>query len=57
MTFSWVEVARVELGLDLTLFRHTKDWKMHKMAQQQFIRHQDTLTGRCQHLYGNSGTY
>ncbi|KAI8344725.1 hypothetical protein BC941DRAFT_508242 [Chlamydoabsidia padenii] len=51
MTYSWVEVARVELGLNLTIFRHTKEWKKHRAAQQQFIQHQDSLTGRCKHLY------
>ncbi|CAO3595340.1 unnamed protein product [Absidia cylindrospora] len=51
MDYSWVEVARVELGLNFTIFRHTKEWKAVRMAQQNFIQSQDYLTGRCIHLY------
>ncbi|ORZ07569.1 hypothetical protein BCR42DRAFT_150196 [Absidia repens] len=51
MDYSWVEVARVELGLNFTIFRHTKEWKSVRMAQQNFIQSQDYLTGRCIHLY------
>ncbi|KAI9307239.1 hypothetical protein BJ944DRAFT_238031 [Cunninghamella echinulata] len=49
--FSWVEVGRVSLGLNCTIFRHTKNWKSLRKAQQNFIQTQDYLTRRCVNLY------
>ncbi|ORZ15864.1 hypothetical protein BCR42DRAFT_438107 [Absidia repens] len=53
---TWVEVARIESGINVTFFRHKKEWKKHRAAQQNFIRLQDQLTGRCTHLYDDEGT-
>ncbi|CAO3600899.1 unnamed protein product [Absidia cylindrospora] len=53
---TWVEVARIESGINVTLFRHKKEWKKQRTAQQNFIRLQDQLTGRCAHLYDGDGT-
>ncbi|KAI8376427.1 uncharacterized protein BYT42DRAFT_386187 [Radiomyces spectabilis] len=49
--FSWVEVAKVELGLNITLFRQTKDWQQKRSKQQTFISSQDYFTRRCVNLY------
>lgn len=38
-------------GMDLTIFRHSKEWKRLRKAQQNFIRAQDNPTRRCTHLY------
>ncbi|KAI9029541.1 hypothetical protein CLU79DRAFT_810102 [Phycomyces nitens] len=49
--FSWVEVAKLELGLNITIFRQTKNWRKERNEQQTFIRTQDNPTRRCFHLY------
>ncbi|KAG2229708.1 hypothetical protein INT48_004225 [Thamnidium elegans] len=49
--YSWVEVAKVDLGLNVTVFRHTAVWKKARNEQQNFIRSQDYLTRRCVRLY------
>ncbi|KAI8096420.1 uncharacterized protein BX664DRAFT_382871 [Halteromyces radiatus] len=54
--FSWVEVARIEVGLNVTIFRHTKEWKKFRTAQQNYIQTQDYLTGRCTHLYDSDSS-
>ncbi|SAM01789.1 hypothetical protein [Absidia glauca] len=54
--YSWAEVARVELGLNVTIFRHTKEWQKFRTAQQNFIQAQDYLTGRCTSLYDNDAS-
>ncbi|KAI8339604.1 hypothetical protein BC941DRAFT_254942 [Chlamydoabsidia padenii] len=54
--YSWAEVARVELGLNVTIFRHTKEWQKVRMAQQNFLQAQDYLTGRCTSLYDNDAS-
>ncbi|ORX46568.1 hypothetical protein DM01DRAFT_1364417 [Hesseltinella vesiculosa] len=55
--YSWVEVANIALGINLTILRHTKDWQQLREAQQNFIRSQDYLTSRCAHLYTNDSNY
>ncbi|KAI8069940.1 hypothetical protein BC940DRAFT_271416 [Gongronella butleri] len=55
--YSWVEVAKLSLGLNLSIFRHTKDWQQRRMAQQDFIQSQDYLTNRCTHLYNSESAY
>ncbi|KAI9269315.1 hypothetical protein BDA99DRAFT_348390 [Phascolomyces articulosus] len=49
--FSWVEVARLSTGMNITVFRHSKEWRKMRNAQQNFIRAQDYATRRCTHLY------
>ncbi|CAO3610069.1 unnamed protein product [Mucor hiemalis] len=49
--YSWVEVAKVDLGLNITIFRHTALWKKARSEQQNFIRTQDYATRRCVRLY------
>ncbi|KAI8143386.1 hypothetical protein BJV82DRAFT_92680 [Fennellomyces sp. T-0311] len=49
--FSWVEVARLSTGMNITVFRHSKEWRRLRNAQQNFIRAQDYATRRCPHLY------
>ncbi|KAL0077339.1 hypothetical protein J3Q64DRAFT_1665618 [Phycomyces blakesleeanus] len=49
--FSWVEVAKLEVGLNITIFRQTKNWRKERSEQQTFIRTQDNPTRRCFHLY------
>ncbi|KAI7885245.1 hypothetical protein K492DRAFT_204108 [Lichtheimia hyalospora FSU 10163] len=49
--FSWVEVAKFSTGMNITVFRHTKEWKKLRAAQQNFIKIQDYTTRRCSHLY------
>ncbi|KAI7863888.1 hypothetical protein BDF14DRAFT_1972429 [Spinellus fusiger] len=50
-TFSWVEVAKLDLGLNITVFRQIKSWRKARMEQQTFIKTQDISTRRCFHLY------
>ncbi|KAI9320168.1 hypothetical protein BX666DRAFT_2151466 [Dichotomocladium elegans] len=49
--YSWVEVARLSTGVNTTVYRHTKEWRKLRKAQQNFIRAQDYATRRCVHLY------
>ncbi|KAI8360778.1 hypothetical protein BD560DRAFT_491673 [Blakeslea trispora] len=49
--YSWAEVAKVDLGLNITVFRHTSSWKKARDEQQNFIRTQDYPTRRCIRLY------
>ncbi|KAI9492938.1 hypothetical protein BDB00DRAFT_872979 [Zychaea mexicana] len=49
--FSWVEVAKLTTGMNITVFRHSKEWRKMRNAQQNFIRAQDYATRRCTHLY------
>lgn len=49
--YSWVEIAKVDLGLNVTIFRHTAVWKKARSEQQNFIRTQDYPTRRCVRLY------
>ncbi|KAI9475562.1 MAG: hypothetical protein EXX96DRAFT_506047 [Benjaminiella poitrasii] len=49
--YSWVEVAKADLGLNITVFRHTAVWKKKRAEQQNFIRTQDYPTRRCVRLY------
>ncbi|KAG0173076.1 hypothetical protein DFQ30_008982 [Apophysomyces sp. BC1015] len=51
--FSWVEVAKMDMGINITIFRHTKDWRNARAKQQKFIRDEDFFTHRCAHLYEN----
>ncbi|KAF7732780.1 hypothetical protein EC973_000053 [Apophysomyces ossiformis] len=49
--FSWVEVAKMEMGMNITVFRHTKDWRRNRAKQQKFIREEDAFARRCTYLY------
>lgn len=49
--YSWVEIAKADLGLNVTIFRHTAVWKKARSEQQHFIRTQDYPTRRCVRLY------
>lgn len=51
-----MEVAKVDLGLNITVFRHTATWKKARNEQQNFIRSQDYLTRRCIRLYEDEDT-
>jgi hypothetical protein len=44
-------VAKVDLGLNMTLFRQTSKWRLAREEQQNFIRNQDEVTRRCVRLY------
>ncbi|KAG2212468.1 hypothetical protein INT46_008005 [Mucor plumbeus] len=54
--YSWVEVAKVDLGLNATIFRHTAVWKKARSEQQNYIRMQDYPTRRCVRLYEEADT-
>lgn len=41
----------MDLGLNITIFRHTALWKKARSEQQNFIRTQDYATRRCVRLY------
>lgn len=49
--YCWVEIAKADLGLNVTIFRHTAVWKKARREQQNFIRTQDYPTRRCVRLY------
>ncbi|KAI8885811.1 hypothetical protein K501DRAFT_331672 [Backusella circina FSU 941] len=49
--YPWVEVAKVDLGLNMTLFRQTSKWRLAREDQQNFLRTQDEITRRCVRLY------
>ncbi|KAI8885057.1 hypothetical protein K501DRAFT_284510 [Backusella circina FSU 941] len=49
--YPWVEVAKADLGLNITIFRHTAEWKKQRGDQQNFIKTQDYSTRRCARLY------
>ncbi|EPB81388.1 hypothetical protein HMPREF1544_11901 [Mucor circinelloides 1006PhL] len=49
--YSWVEIAKADLGLNVTIFRHTAMWKKARSEQQHFIKTQDYPTRRCVRLY------
>lgn len=46
----------MDLGLNITVFRHTATWKKARNEQQNFIRSQDYLTRRCIRLYEEEDT-
>ncbi|KAI8968020.1 hypothetical protein BDF20DRAFT_203466 [Mycotypha africana] len=54
--YSWVEVAKADLGLNVTIFRQTASWRILREKQQEFIRAQDYPTRRCSKLYENAET-
>lgn len=54
--YSWVEIAKADLGLNVTIFRHTAVWKKARSEQQNYIRAQDYPTRRCVRLYEEADT-
>ncbi|KAI8065374.1 uncharacterized protein B0P05DRAFT_589949 [Gilbertella persicaria] len=55
-SYSWVEVAKADLGLNITIFRHTASWQKARSEQQNYIRTQDYPTRRCIRLYEDIDT-
>lgn len=47
----WAEIAKVDTSLNISLLRHTAEWKKKRTEQQKYIRSQDYLTRRCVRLY------
>ncbi|KAG1054268.1 hypothetical protein G6F43_003711 [Rhizopus delemar] len=55
--YPWAEVAKADLSLNITLLRHTAEWKKRRTEQQNYIRSQDYLTQRCVRLYEEEDDY
>lgn len=55
--YPWAEVAKADLSLNITLLRHTAEWKKRRTEQQNYIRSQDYLTQRCVRLYEEDDDY
>ncbi|KAI9251058.1 hypothetical protein BY458DRAFT_559573 [Sporodiniella umbellata] len=49
--YSWTEIAKIDTSLNISLLRHTAEWKIKRAEQQKYIRSQDYLTRRCTRLY------
>lgn len=49
--YPWVEVANVNTGLEVVIYRQTSIWRHKREKQQTYIRTQDMQTRRCPHLY------
>ncbi|CEI88715.1 hypothetical protein RMCBS344292_03093 [Rhizopus microsporus] len=49
--YPWAEVAKADMSLNITVLRHTAEWKRKRAEQQKYVRSQDYLTRRCVRLY------